>query len=113
MNGKQKFYLLVFLFQFLLVFIVFFGVNSLEAFAQETGGDVAGEDRGIIAIAAALSVGLACIGAAIAIKTTGTAAISILSENQSAFFKAFLVVALCEAIAVYGLIIGIFLVNKI
>jgi V/A-type H+-transporting ATPase subunit K len=113
MNGKQKFYLCMFFFQFFLIFIVFIGVHSLEAFAQESGAPVSGEDRGIIAIAASLSVGIACIGAAIAIKTTGTAAISILSENQSAFFKAFLVVALCEAIAVYGLIIGIFLVNKI
>jgi len=112
MDGKKKFYLCIFLFQFVLVFIVFFGVNGLQALAQETSDAVSSQDKGIIALSAALCVGLACIAAAFSIKTTGTAAISILAENQSAFFKAFLVVALCEAIAVYGLIIGIFLVNK-
>ncbi|MHA1257351.1 MAG: ATP synthase subunit C [Promethearchaeota archaeon] len=46
-------------------------------------------------------------------KTVGTAAISSLSEREENFFKAFLVVALCEALAVYGLIIAILLWTRI
>jgi V/A-type H+/Na+-transporting ATPase subunit K len=68
---------------------------------------------GYLAIASALSVGLSVLGAGYAIKTTGTAAISTLSENEAGFFKAFLVVALGEALAVYGLIVAILLWTKI
>ena len=66
-----------------------------------------------LAFSAALAVGISVMGAAYAIKTTGTAAISVLSENEGGFFKAFLVVALGEALAVYGLIVAILLWTKI
>ena len=66
-----------------------------------------------LALSAAIAVGFSVLGAAYAIKTTGTAAISVLGENESGFFKAFLVVALGEALAVYGLIVAILLWTKI
>lgn len=66
-----------------------------------------------LALGAGLAVGLSVIGAGIAIKTTGTAAISMLAEQPEGFFKAFLVVALGEALAVYGLIVAILLWTKI
>ena len=97
----------------MLILTVISSVNIITAFAlptQETSGiDVAS----ILAISSALSIGLSVLGAAIAIKTTGTAAISVLAERPEAFFKAFLVVALGEALSVYGLIIGILLWTKI
>ena len=45
--------------------------------------------------------------AAYAIAKTGTAAIAILGEKEESFFKAFLIVSLAEAIAIYGLIVAL------
>jgi V/A-type H+-transporting ATPase subunit K len=58
-------------------------------------------------------VSASVLGSAWAIKTVGTAAISSLSEREETFFKAFLVVALAEALAVYGLIVAILLWTKL
>jgi V/A-type H+-transporting ATPase subunit K len=70
-------------------------------------------DRVGIALSAGLAVGLAAIGAGIAISAAGTAAISALAEKPDTFFRSFLVVALAEALAIYGLIIGILLWLKL
>ena len=113
MRGKTKFYILLFSWQVVLILTVISSVNIITALAlptQETNGiDVAS----ILAISSAVAIGASVFGAAIAIKTTGTAAISVLAERPEAFFKAFLVVALGEALAVYGLIISILLWTKI
>jgi V/A-type H+-transporting ATPase subunit K len=66
-------------------------------------------DRAAIAIAAGLAVGLAALGAGKAIAASGTAAISALAEKPETFFRSFLVVALAEALAIYGLIVAILL----
>ena len=63
----------------------------------------------LIPISAALVVSISCLGAGYAIAHVGTAAISLLAENEGAFFKGFLVVTLAEALAIYGLILGILL----
>ena len=70
-------------------------------------------DRVGIAIAAGLVVGLATLGAGFAISAAGTAAISALAEKPETFFRSFLVVALAEALAIYGLIMGILLWLKL
>ncbi len=117
MNGKHKFYLLLVIFQVVLIFLVIFTSNGIVSFVSaqdETAFDFYDSDTTIaLAIGVALSVGLSVLGSAWAMKTVGTAAISALSEREEAFFKAFLVVALCEALAVYGLIVGILLWTKI
>ncbi|MFX1380640.1 MAG: ATP synthase subunit C [Promethearchaeota archaeon] len=116
MNGKKKFYLLMGIFQIVLIFIVFFSVDGLITFvsAQGTNYDYYNTTTAAaLAIAASISVAAAVLGSAIALKTVGTAAISSLSEREETFFKAFLVVALCEALAIYGLIIAILLWTKI
>jgi V/A-type H+-transporting ATPase subunit K len=56
---------------------------------------------------------LATLGAALAISAAGTAAISALAEKPETFFRSFLVVALAEALAIYGLIMGILLWLKL
>ncbi len=113
-NGKKKFYLLLLAFQFVLIISVYFSVNTILAVAQE-GTTVTSntEGRGWIAMAAALSVGISVMGAGYAIKTTGTAAISVLAERPEEFMKGFLVVAMGEALAVYGLIVAILLWTKL
>ena len=116
MNGKKKFYLLLGIFQIVLIFIVLFSVDGLITYvsAQATSFDYYNSiTAASLAIAASISVAAAVLGSAIALKTVGTAAISSLSEREETFFKAFLVVALCEALAIYGLIIAILLWTKI
>ncbi|MFX1278770.1 MAG: ATP synthase subunit C [Promethearchaeota archaeon] len=111
MNGKKKFYLLLGIFQIVLIFIVLFSVDGLITFAsaQGTYDYYNTTTAGLLGIAASISVAAAVLGSAIALKTVGVAAISSLSEREETFFKAFLVVALCEALAIYGLIIAILL----
>ena len=114
-QGKTKFKILLVVFQFILLLTVLGTVSLVtNVVAQEsTTTTTTNNDVGLLAIGAALAVGISVLGAGYAIKTTGTAAISVLGENESAFFKAFLVVALGEALAVYGLIVGILLWTKI
>ncbi len=119
MNGKQKFFLLLALFQFILLFTVFFSINGIVTFVEAQTQEASSYDyyntfaAGMLAIAASIALGLPVLGAGIALRTVGTAAISALSEREENFFKAFLVVALCEALAIYGLIIAVLLWTKI
>lgn len=117
MNGKQKFYLLLVVFQVILIFLVIFTSNGIISFvAAQVPDSFDYYDSAttiFLALSVAISVGCSVLGSAWAIKTVGTAAISALSEREEVFFKTFLVVALCEALAIYGLIIAILLWTKI
>ncbi|TKJ26929.1 MAG: V-type ATP synthase subunit K [Promethearchaeota archaeon Loki_b31] len=116
MKGKMKFYLLLGFFQLVLILIVFFsidGIITMVAAQTESYDYFNSPTAAILAISAAISFSAAVIGSAIALKTVGTAAISALSEREESFFKAFLVVAFCEALAIYGLIIAILFLTKI
>ena len=79
------------------------------AFA-ETGEAAAAADgftEGMKYLAAALSTGLATIGTGIAVGSAAPAAIGAVSENDKAFTKALIFVALGEGVAIYGLLISI------
>jgi V/A-type H+/Na+-transporting ATPase subunit K len=104
--------MLFFVCQFVVLLIL--SVTVVFALSQPLGQEpqVASNsslDRAAIAIAAGLAVGLTGLGAAKAIAASGTAAISALAEKPETFFRSFLVVALAEAIAIYGLIVAILL----
>ncbi|MFX1497592.1 MAG: ATP synthase subunit C [Promethearchaeota archaeon] len=117
MKHKNKFYLLLALYQVVLVIIVFFSVTGLVTFVsaqQPTAYDYYNTlTAGLLGIGSGLSIGLAAIGGGIAIKTVGTAVISAMLEREESFGKAFIVVALGEALAIYGLIVAILLWTKI
>jgi len=70
-------------------------------------------DRVAIAFAAALAISLPALSAGLAISAAGSAAISALAEKPETFFRSFLIVALAEALAIYGLIMGILLWLKL
>lgn len=70
-------------------------------------------DRVAIAVSAMLAIGLPALGAGLAISAAGSAAISALAEKPETFSKSFLIVALAEALAIYGLIMGILLWLKL
>ena len=75
--------------------------------------EVAPGDRGLIAVGAGLSTGLACLGAGIGISGSGAATISAAVERPETFFRNFIIVALAEGLGIYGLIISILLWIKI
>jgi V/A-type H+-transporting ATPase subunit K len=89
---------------------VAFTVSTVQATTTTTVGAY---DRLGIAISAGIAVGLSGLGAGLAISAAGSAAISALAEKPESFFRSFLIVALAEALAIYGLIMGILLWLKL
>jgi V/A-type H+/Na+-transporting ATPase subunit K len=57
-------------------------------------------------LAAAISTGLACVGAGIAVASSGAAAVGAIAEKPEAFGRSLIFVGLSEGIAIYGLIIS-------
>lgn len=92
--------------------LVFFGtlvvsdmmLFSGHIYAADTGA--AASVEGWRYLAAALSTGLSCIGAGVAVASAASAAIGALSEDSSIMGKALIFVALAESIALYGLLIS-------
>ncbi|MCL2341817.1 MAG: ATP synthase subunit C [Firmicutes bacterium] len=72
-----------------------------------------GQGTGLGLIAAALSTGLAAIGAGIAVAMVGAAALGAISENPKMLGRTIIFVGLAEGIAIYGLIISIMILNRI
>lgn len=73
---------------------------------------VNGNGEGLRYLAAALSTGLACIGAGIAVAATGSAALGAISEDSGLLGKTLIFVGLAEGIAIYGLIVTILILNS-
>jgi len=63
-------------------------------------------------LAAGIAVGLGCIGAGIAVSSTGAAAVGAIAEKPESFGRALIFVGLAEGIAIYGLIIAILVLNR-
>lgn len=68
---------------------------------------------GIGFIAAALSTGLACVGAGLAVAAVGSSALGAVSEDPKLLGKTLIFAGLAEGIAIYGLIISIMILGKL
>lgn len=90
--------------------ILLFGGN---AHAAESTSAVATSSYGLGYIAAALSTGLSCIGAGIAVASAASAALGAISEDSSILGKSLIFVALAEGVALYGLIVSIMILGKL
>jgi V/A-type H+-transporting ATPase subunit K len=64
-------------------------------------------------IGAAVSTGLAALGAGIAVANVGTAAIGAMAEKPELFGRLLILVGLAEGIAIYGLIVSILILNRL
>lgn len=84
--------------------ILLFSGNVQAAGAAEEVANAGAE--GWRYMAAALSTGIACIGAGIAVASAASAALGALSEDSSIMGKALIFVALAESIALYGVLIS-------
>jgi len=87
------------------------GSITANAASNDAAAATAASSDGLRYIAAALSTGLAGIGAGIAVSATGSAALGALSEDPKILGKALVFVGLAEGIAIYGLIISIMILN--
>lgn len=65
-----------------------------------------------VTLAAALSTGLACLGAGIGVASSGAAAIGAIAEKPESFGRALIFVGLAEGIAIYGLIISFIILQR-
>jgi V/A-type H+-transporting ATPase subunit K len=83
---------------------VAFGMSN--AVTAATGGDQ------YASLAAAISTGLACVGAGLAVGPSGAAAIGAIAEKPEAFGRSLIFVGLGEGIAIYGLIIAFMVLGR-
>ena len=91
---------------------IFSGNNAMaSAEATAVAETVGNSGDGLKYIAAALSTGLAAIGAGIAVAVSGSAAIGAISEDSKLLGKTVIFVGLAEGIAIYGLIISIMILG--
>ena len=91
--------------------ILFLGGTALAASTSSeamTAGISIGQ--GLAYIGAALAVGLSGIGGGIAVAASASAAIGAISENERAFGKAMVFVAMAEGVALYGLIVAFLII---
>jgi V/A-type H+/Na+-transporting ATPase subunit K len=65
-----------------------------------------------ITLAAGLSTGLGCIGAGIAVASTGAAAIGAMAEKPETFGRSMVFVGMAEGVAIYGLIIAVMILGR-
>ncbi len=72
-----------------------------------------GESASLAFIAAAISTGLAALGAGFAVAKVGAAAIGALAEKPELFGRLLIFIGLAEGIAIYGLIVSILVLNRL
>lgn len=87
-------------------------VAAAQQETEETATTTQDSGRGLVMIAAGLAMGLSGIGGGIAVAAGAPAAIAATSENPKSFAKSMIFVALGEAIAIYGLVIAIMIMNS-
>ena len=90
-------------------------LSVTAAFAEDSGttAAVANSAAGLGFIGAALSTGLACVGAGIGVAFVGAAALGVVGEKPSLFGTTLIYMGLAEGIAIYGLVISLFILGKI
>ncbi len=108
-NGFTSFNFLVGMFAAGLAMVWLFSPTS--ALAAGAAQDAGAADP-YITLAAALSTGLACIGAGIAVGNAGAAAVGATAEKPESFGRALIFVGLSEGIAIYGLIISFLILGR-
>lgn len=87
--------------------------NLVSAAAADGAVKTITTGMGLGYLAAALAVGLSCIGSGIAVAAGAPAAIGATSENPKSFVKSLIFVVLGEGIALYGLLISIMIISNL
>ena len=99
--------------------IMFFGVMLiatvvfLSGNAYAAGETSASSATGFGYLAAALSVGLACVGGGIAVSAAASAARGAISEDSSILGKSLIFVGLAEGVCLYGLVVAFMILGRL
>ena len=93
--------------------LMFWMSPATAAEAAAAAATVDEASRGWGFLAAAVSTGLAALGAGIAVSNVGSAAIGAMLEKPEILGRALMMIGLAEGIAIYGLIISILILNQI
>lgn len=91
----------------------FAGVQTTAVATTQVAAASASNSAGLGYIAAAISTGLATIGAGYAVGSVGSSALGAVSENPKILGKTLIFVGLAEGIAIYGLIISILILGRL
>jgi V/A-type H+-transporting ATPase subunit K len=83
------------------------------AAAPPASASTIGDAFGLGLLAAALSTGLAALGAGYAVAKVSAAAVGALAEKPELFGRLLIFVGLAEGIAIYGLIVSILILNRL
>jgi len=92
-----------------LIVLFLFIMAPQVVFAQ----DAESSASGLGFIAAAVSTGLATIGAGYAVGAVGSSALGAVSEDPGILGKTLIFVGLAEGIAIYGLIVSIMILGRL
>ncbi|MEU8279642.1 ATP synthase subunit C [Microbispora bryophytorum] len=88
-------------------------VSALTTQRADAGAPAAAPAvNGMALLGAAIAVAGSAIGAGIAVAYTGAAALAAMSERPELFGRAIVIVGLAEGIAIYGLVIGVILIQR-
>ena len=108
LNGVMFFGLMLF------TGVMMFSGNVFAAETAETAAVAASSTAtGLGYIAAALSIGMSCIGGGIAVASAASAALGAISEDSSILGKSLIFVGLAEGVCLYGLIISFMILGKL
>lgn len=121
MTGKRMRWTILFniltFFTLCTVFVLMVSTGTVSVAAAETAAEtteaatVDGFAQGMRYLAAALSTGMACIGAGIAVAAGASAAIGATSEDSKMLGKALIFVALGEGVSLFGLLVSILILG--
>ena len=96
-------------------FMVFSGaviaLTSHPAFAEAAAAPL-GTGAGMGFIAAAISTGLACLGAGLAVASVGSAALGLVGEKPEMLGTTLIYLGLSEGIAIYGVIVSLLILGR-
>ena len=67
---------------------------------------------GIVAVGAAIAVGLSAIGSGVAEKEIGAAAVGAMAEDEKLFGKGLIMTVIPETLVIFGLVVAIMLMGK-
>lgn len=87
--------------------------QAAEEMVAPVGAPALTTDRTAAFYAVAVTMGAACLAAAFAVGKVGAAAMGAAAEKPEILVKAIVFAGLGEGIAIFGLIVSLFLLNKI
>lgn len=87
-------------------------LTAHPAFAEAAAAPL-GTGAGLGFIACALSTGLACLGAGVAVGSVGSAALGLVGEKPEMLGTTLIYLGLAEGIAIYGVIISLLILGRL